>query len=193
MVEIFIYIKHRKLWSNHVTRRENAKYPIPKQNQYQLTPRCDIICPKKSSKKGVVVRIEIQRKKKLDQTSWWVKPQWQTSKDSRGRFFEKPQGKKKNKKAARLCGWGVESLKTMFKKKKKLEDAVDAVYAVAREPRRGFSSSRLRSRRSFETNRHCSPSILNVRICDWLKLGTKSDLPDPRRVAVKVSSRGCVG
>lgn len=36
--------------------------------------------------------------------------------------------------------------------------AVRAVRAVARDPRRCFKSSRLRSRRSLETNRHGRPS-----------------------------------
>jgi hypothetical protein len=34
----------------------------------------------------------------------------------------------------------------------------DAVYAVARDPRLDFKSSRLRNRRSLETNRHGRPS-----------------------------------
>lgn len=44
------------------------------------------------------------------------------------------------------------------KKKKNERDAVHAVRAVARDPRRLFKSSRLRSRRSLETNRHGRPS-----------------------------------
>lgn len=53
------------------------------------------------------------------------------------------------------------------KKKKKIEretDAVHAVRAVARDPRRCFKSSRLRSRRSLETNRHGRPSSVMLEL-----------------------------
>lgn len=140
------------------------------------------------------MRIEIPNKGKR---SWTRHPgAWSlggsVQRCERQAFFEEPQGKK-NKKPLGCADDVLNRSRRYLKKKTKIEDAVDAVYAVTREPRRGFSSSRLRSRRSFETNRHCSPSILKVRICDRFKIGTKSDLPDPRRVAVKVSSRGCVG
>lgn len=44
------------------------------------------------------------------------------------------------------------------KKRMKERNAAHAVRAVARDPRRCFKSSRLRSRRSLETNRHGRPS-----------------------------------
>lgn len=55
----------------------------------------------------------------------------------------------KEKDKLQSCVSGVES---------NIQKKRDAVYAVAPDPRLDFKSSRLRSRRNLETNRHERPS-----------------------------------